>query len=607
MANDDIAALDAALAKSLDRDVLAVFADRLQAVDDPRGELIAIDLEIERSGARAELVARRTSVLEAWLGPELATIGDSVRFGFIEDLVLAEDSAIPLERISSFVATPIGRCIRGIAIIGDVEQLERALHAWSASDHPHLTRLELSATGGDIPIEQISDGKRTLEVCWARCPQLQTLTLRGDHVLESCTHPNVRRLVLTGFRALEQGAPMTSVEEIDFAFNDARSRDHGEKLEMQAADAPWILPIFSAEHLPALRRLDVSRNERELLFSRWDYGYEERTGEIPLFSWLAGQRILPQLTHLRVPSVRDADDHQHLVRVLEQAQRLEELVVARADLDYRVPPLAHPNARIEVPPFTPRRWVNGRFEVTQWIGPDEVMGIAIARDTLRDQLVRLTFADDVSRSADELRAILTREVAGLASVVYLGPAEREDGSMMLAEVLPPGDSLDLVAPETDPDRIAAFGAKLAAHVAHVHRAGTVLGSIRPENTFVTADGDIALIARGERLWMTCQFTRVAPGVPWRGGFRAPEIQMVPLLSDPAPSADVFSIGVLLAERLLGRMPYRWPDEFAIYLDQSQGRHLPLPETALGEILAQCLRAEPAARPSIDELAERLRS
>ena len=237
--DDDITALDAALAKSLDRDVLAVFADRLQAVDDPRGELIAIDLEIERSGARAELVARRALVLDAWLGPDLAVLGGSVRFGFVEDLVLDDD--IPLERVAALVATRVTRCIRKVTIIGDVERLESVLRAWSASDHPHLTWLELSVTGGDIPIEP-----RTLEALWARCPQLHTLTLRGDHVLERCTHPGVRRLVLTGFRALEQArresVPMTSVEEIDFAFNDARGRDHDEELEMQALDEGWIYP-----------------------------------------------------------------------------------------------------------------------------------------------------------------------------------------------------------------------------------------------------------------------------------------------------------------------------------------------------------------------------
>ena len=35
--------------------------------------------------------------------------------------------------------------------------------------------------------------------------------------------------------------------------------------------------------------------------------------------------------------------------------------------------------------------------------------------------------------------------------------------------------------------------------------------------------------------------------------------------------------------------------------QLEGRHLPLPETELGQTLARCLRPDPAARPSIDEL------
>jgi hypothetical protein len=258
-----------------------------------------------------------------------------------------------------------------------------------------------------------------------------------------------------------------------------------------------------------------------------------------------------------------------------------------------------------------RRLANGRFEITEWIGPDFLMGIAIARDE-QGALARLTFAGDVSRSAEELQPILARDAAGLAPVRYLGATAADDGwaprSMMMAELLPRGEPLDLLAHGGDAKYVATFGARLCGLVAGVHRSGTVLGTIRPESTFVTADGDIELVARGERLWHMPRpnMMRSTMLSPWPSGYLAPELLMKPLPNDPDPAADVFSIGVMLATSLLGQSVYEEQIDPRLFVAQMQGNHLPLPETALGETLARCLRPDPGARPSVVELEQALR-
>jgi hypothetical protein len=277
-------------------------------------------------------------------------------------------------------------------------------------------------------------------------------------------------------------------------------------------------------------------------------------------------------------------------------------------VEVRVPDVIPKNSRIG------RLLANGRFEVTEWIGNDFLMGIAIARDVQQGHLVRLTFAGDVSRSADELRSLLTRDVAGLARVVYLGATSADDGwapdSMMMAEVLPPGHALDIDAQESSAEQIALFGASLAGHVGRVHRSGTVLGTIRPESTFINFDGEFTLIARGERLWCMPRpnMTKPAMAAPWRGGYRAPETMMSneSMLNDPAPSADVFSIGVMLATWYLGRFVYQGENDFDVFKAQLHGNHVALPNTTLGEILGRCLVPQPADRPSIVELESALR-
>jgi hypothetical protein len=71
--------LEAALAASFDRAHLAVYGDYLMSIGDPRGELIAIDLQGGDEGRKRELV-------EQWLGATLAACVDragSVEFGFL--------------------------------------------------------------------------------------------------------------------------------------------------------------------------------------------------------------------------------------------------------------------------------------------------------------------------------------------------------------------------------------------------------------------------------------------------------------------------------------------------------------------------------------------
>jgi hypothetical protein len=260
-----------------------------------------------------------------------------------------------------------------------------------------------------------------------------------------------------------------------------------------------------------------------------------------------------------------------------------------------------------------RRLANGRFEVTEWLGCDWLMGAAVARDHEQSNLVRLTFSGDVAGSVEDVRAMLTRDVPGLAPVVYLGESASDDGwgsgAMMMAERLP-GGAIELELP-TGPGNareIAAIGARLAGHILRVHRAGMVLGTLRPESTFVTATGEIDLLVRGERLWLMPRPNMTKPGMmpPWRFGYHAPELfHLLPLLRDPAPAADVFSLGVMLASALLGEFVYSAQHFTELFVAQQNGTHLPLPETPLGQLLTRCLRRDPVARPSLEEVERAL--
>src|SRR5262245_37701548 len=69
---DPIVGLETSLQAMWDPDTAAVYADLLASRGDPRGELIAIDLELARRESD-ELRRRKRELLSSWLGAE--TIG----------------------------------------------------------------------------------------------------------------------------------------------------------------------------------------------------------------------------------------------------------------------------------------------------------------------------------------------------------------------------------------------------------------------------------------------------------------------------------------------------------------------------------------------------
>jgi hypothetical protein len=258
-----------------------------------------------------------------------------------------------------------------------------------------------------------------------------------------------------------------------------------------------------------------------------------------------------------------------------------------------------------------RRLANERFEVTEWLGGDALMGAALARDQEHEGLVRLSFSADVAGSVEDVRALLAREIPGLAPIVYVGPAASDDGwapgSMMVAEKLPTGGALlDLPTGVVNAREIAALGARMTRQLIEVHARGTVLGTIRPESMFVTSDGDITFVTCGERLFLMPRpnMMKAATLGPWRPGYQAPELfEMLPLLRDPPASADVFSLGVILGSALLGESVYYVFDLADLFISQRRGQHLLLPETPVGEILTRCLRPDATARPTLIELEQ----
>jgi hypothetical protein len=252
-----------------------------------------------------------------------------------------------------------------------------------------------------------------------------------------------------------------------------------------------------------------------------------------------------------------------------------------------------------------RLLIQGRYQAIKWVGGCEWTGVVDVVDDQQDR-IRITTASDVSVPLDQIRPWLEPDIEGLAPVVYLGPGQSDDGwgeaGLMIAERIPFGHSLVMRGPWCT-EAVARFGVTLVNLIRKIHARGFVIATLRPEGIIV-GGGSVSLIVRGDRLWLMPRQNASKAGSisPWPPGYLAPELLFnSPVTKDVSSSADVFSLGVILAELMLGQPPYPRDSLTSLLLAQREGQHAPLPKSGLGDAIGRSIQWDPFARPTIEEL------
>lgn len=228
-------------------------------------------------------------------------------------------------------------------------------------------------------------------------------------------------------------------------------------------------------------------------------------------------------------------------------------------------------------------------------------------DPLQKRLVTLGRRQTVPH--DQLRRALAMAVPGIAPLDFIGPVDDPDGvgwqGDCLVEVEPRGRPVAELAP-LDEGAAVALGLQLLELIGRAHAAGQLVRGIRPELVYCDAGlggaGRLAgLVPRGP-LFLESALP-ASHGVPVLSDvYRAPEDQMG---LAPVPRSDVFALSATLFALTAGRHPFG-----ATFGEQIQraaaGLIAPHPGR-LAPILAAGLAADPARRPDLAGLADRLRA
>jgi eukaryotic-like serine/threonine-protein kinase len=263
----------------------------------------------------------------------------------------------------------------------------------------------------------------------------------------------------------------------------------------------------------------------------------------------------------------------------------------------------------------PERPVLGRYRLTQRIGVGGTAEIWRATDLSsgREVAVKLLHAhllpDPASKArlAAEARAVDGLHHPGIVQVLDVDAGEQPAIVLDLVDGESLSARLQRDGPLT-PNETAQLGAELADALYHAHTRGVIHRDVKPGNVLLGVDGHAHLvdfgIARllGEALERTTQ-----PGtVMGTLRYMAPE----QLRGDEVgPRTDLYGLGAVLHEALMGRPPYDAATPLGLLEAQRAGPNdLEGADPGLAAVIGACLAISPQDRPlHAGRVAEALRA
>src|SRR5512136_1226434 len=252
----------------------------------------------------------------------------------------------------------------------------------------------------------------------------------------------------------------------------------------------------------------------------------------------------------------------------------------------------------------------GKYEIIRSLGSGGFGSVYLAKDTWLDIKVAIKVPH---KQSAELYKLLKEPRLQAAlnhpNIVRMLAAEKEKNVFFMVMEYIKGPTLEKILEKErvlGTEQAIDFIKQVSYGVDHAHKAKIIHRDLRPSNIIVSEEGTAKITDFGTSAWLNAvPYASTRIGSP---PYMAPE----QFLGKASYASDLYSMGCMFYEMLLGRPPIFDPDPFKILEKAQQGRITP-PRLKNGrvpreidEIIMTCLAALPEDRyQSAGELARAL--
>lgn len=215
-----------------------------------------------------------------------------------------------------------------------------------------------------------------------------------------------------------------------------------------------------------------------------------------------------------------------------------------------------------IPPSSPSGEIKlgGRYRLTSriargtladfWRCEDEVLGRPVAAKILRPTLV----SDPTIKRLFRKEAVAAARLSHANIVSVFDTGEHDGSPFIVMEYLGGGSLRDRIKQgPMPPETVAQIGADICAALGYAHKAGIIHGDVRPENVLFSEAGHLKVSD-----FALAKAAKANPRLTDPEGTQSASLYLAPEVgrgdAEPDARSDLFSVGVILYECLVGVTP-----------------------------------------------------